>query len=77
VRPGLTGWAQIHGRNAIPWSERIEHDLWYVENRSLALDLRILLRTPVVLWKGRGVYGRDGQNAVPDFVSRSPDAPSR
>lgn len=77
VRPGLTGWAQIHGRNAIPWSERIEHDLWYVENRSLALDLRILLRTPIVLWKGRGVYGRDGQNAVPDFVSRSPDAPSR
>jgi lipopolysaccharide/colanic/teichoic acid biosynthesis glycosyltransferase len=77
VRPGLTGWAQIHGRNAIPWSERIEHDLWYVRNRSLTLDCRILLRTPVVLWKGRGVYGRDGQNAVPDFVSRSPDAPSR
>jgi lipopolysaccharide/colanic/teichoic acid biosynthesis glycosyltransferase len=62
VRPGLTGWAQIHGRNAIPWSERIEYDLWYVENRSLALDLRILLRTPLVLWRGQGVYGGGGRN---------------
>jgi lipopolysaccharide/colanic/teichoic acid biosynthesis glycosyltransferase len=77
VRPGLTGWAQIHGRNAIPWSERIEYDLWYVENRSLALDLRILFRTPIVLWTGRGVYGRDGRNAAPKFASRSSDARSR
>lgn len=57
VRPGLTGWAQIKGRNALPWHERIAHDLWYVENRSLALDLRILAKTPEVLLSGEGVYG--------------------
>lgn len=45
VRPGLTGWAQIHGRNAITWEERFALDLWYVENRSIWLDLRILFRT--------------------------------
>jgi lipopolysaccharide/colanic/teichoic acid biosynthesis glycosyltransferase len=52
VRPGLTGWAQIHGRAALPWEERIELDVWYVENRSPALDLRILLRTPLALAGG-------------------------
>ncbi len=57
VRPGLTGWAQIHGRNALPWHERIKYDLCYVQNRSLGLDLRILLRTPGVLLDGNGVYG--------------------
>ncbi len=45
VRPGLTGWAQVNGRNALSWEERFELDLWYVEHRSLLLDLRILLRT--------------------------------
>jgi lipopolysaccharide/colanic/teichoic acid biosynthesis glycosyltransferase len=52
VKPGLTGWAQIHGRAALPWEERIELDVWYVENRSPALDLRILLRTPLALLGG-------------------------
>jgi lipopolysaccharide/colanic/teichoic acid biosynthesis glycosyltransferase len=56
VRPGLTGWAQVHGRTALPWSERIELDVWYVDNRSLALDLRILARTVGVLLRGEGVY---------------------
>ena len=42
VKPGITGWAQINGRASLPWPERIELDLWYVEHRSLALDLRIL-----------------------------------
>ena len=45
VKPGITGWAQINGRASLPWPERIELDLWYVEHRSLALDLRILSRT--------------------------------
>jgi lipopolysaccharide/colanic/teichoic acid biosynthesis glycosyltransferase len=62
VRPGLTGWAQIHGRNALSWDERIEHDVWYVNHRSLRLDLYIVARTPVVLLNGTGVYGPEGQN---------------
>ena len=52
VRPGITGWAQIHGRATLPWNERIELDVWYVENRSPALDLKILLRTPLALFGG-------------------------
>jgi lipopolysaccharide/colanic/teichoic acid biosynthesis glycosyltransferase len=52
VKPGLTGWAQIHGRAALPWAERIELDVWYVENRSPRVDLRILLRTPSALFRG-------------------------
>ena len=52
VKPGLTGWAQVHGRAALPWSERIELDVWYVDHRSPRLDLRILLRTPLALVSG-------------------------
>jgi lipopolysaccharide/colanic/teichoic acid biosynthesis glycosyltransferase len=59
VRPGLTGWAQVHGRAALAWADRIELDVWYVENRSPGLDLRILLRTPLALFRGtyRGATG--------------------
>ena len=56
VRPGLTGWAQIHGRASLPWHERIELDLWYVEHASLALDLRILKRTAQMVAGGDGLY---------------------
>jgi lipopolysaccharide/colanic/teichoic acid biosynthesis glycosyltransferase len=52
IRPGLTGWAQIHGRAALPWDERIELDVWYVEHRSPRIDLKILLRTPLALFGG-------------------------
>ena len=52
VRPGLTGWAQIHGRATLPWDERIELDVWYVEHRSPLVDLKILLRTPLALFGG-------------------------
>ena len=52
VRPGLTGWAQVHGRAALPWAERIELDLWYVAHRSPRIDLKILLRTPLALFGG-------------------------
>ena len=52
VRPGLTGWAQVHGRASLPWAERIELDVWYVEHRSPLLDLKILLRTPLALVGG-------------------------
>jgi lipopolysaccharide/colanic/teichoic acid biosynthesis glycosyltransferase len=56
VRPGLTGWAQVNGRASLPWPERIELDLWYVEHRSAALDLRILARTARMVLRGEGVY---------------------
>jgi lipopolysaccharide/colanic/teichoic acid biosynthesis glycosyltransferase len=52
VKPGITGWAQVHGRAALPWAERIELDVWYVEHKSPWLDLRILLRTPLALFGG-------------------------
>ena len=52
VRPGLTGWAQVNGRATLPWAERIELDVWYVEHRSPRVDLKILLRTPLALFGG-------------------------
>lgn len=60
VRPGITGWAQIHGRNFIPWDERLALDVWYVENQSLLLDLKILVQT---IFK---VIVREGVSADPD-----------
>jgi lipopolysaccharide/colanic/teichoic acid biosynthesis glycosyltransferase len=56
VKPGMTGWAQINGRASLPWPERIELDLWYVEHQSLALDLRILQRTLGHVLRGSGIY---------------------
>jgi lipopolysaccharide/colanic/teichoic acid biosynthesis glycosyltransferase len=56
IRPGITGWAQVNGRAALPWSERIELDLHYIEHRSLALDLRILWRTLAIVFGGAGLY---------------------
>ncbi|HXY84631.1 MAG TPA: sugar transferase [Gaiellaceae bacterium] len=52
VKPGLTGWAQIHGRARVPWEDRIELDVWYVEHRSPWIDLKILARTPRALFAG-------------------------
>jgi lipopolysaccharide/colanic/teichoic acid biosynthesis glycosyltransferase len=52
VKPGITGWAQIHGRATLPWDERIELDVWYVEHRSPSVDMKILLRTPLALFGG-------------------------
>jgi lipopolysaccharide/colanic/teichoic acid biosynthesis glycosyltransferase len=56
VRPGITGWAQVNGRASLPWSERIELDLYYIEHRSLAFDLRILGRTLAIVFGGSGLY---------------------
>jgi lipopolysaccharide/colanic/teichoic acid biosynthesis glycosyltransferase len=56
VKPGITGWAQVNGRASLPWSERIELDLWYVEHRTLALDLEILARTVRMVVTGQGLY---------------------
>jgi len=56
IRPGITGWAQVNGRASLPWSERIELDLYYIEHRSLALDLRILWRTVAIVLGGEDLY---------------------
>ena len=62
VKPGITGWAQINGRNAIPWEDRIKLDVWYVDNWSLWLDFIILGRTFKTVLKREGLYGPDGIN---------------
>jgi lipopolysaccharide/colanic/teichoic acid biosynthesis glycosyltransferase len=59
VKPGITGWAQVNGRTSLAWPERIELDVWYVEHRSLRLDLRILARTARMLATGHGLYSED------------------
>jgi lipopolysaccharide/colanic/teichoic acid biosynthesis glycosyltransferase len=56
VKPGLTGWAQVNGRASLPWHERIELDLWYVEHRTFLLDLRIIVKTVEMLVMGTGLY---------------------
>lgn len=68
VRPGLTGYAQVNGRNALSWPERIELDIWYLENRSLLLDLRIVARTVWNIVRPVGLTGAGGVN--PDFPGR-------
>lgn len=55
VRPGLTGWAQLHGRNTVSWNERLALDVWYVENRTLLLDLKIMLQTVAAVARRQGV----------------------
>jgi lipopolysaccharide/colanic/teichoic acid biosynthesis glycosyltransferase len=59
VKPGITGWAQVNGRTSLPWPDRIELDVWYVEHRSLRLDLGILARTARMLATGHGLYSED------------------
>jgi lipopolysaccharide/colanic/teichoic acid biosynthesis glycosyltransferase len=56
LKPGITGWAQVNGRTSLPWSERIELDLWYIEHRSWRLDLRILVKTAGMVLHGAGLY---------------------
>ena len=65
VRPGITGWAQIHGRATLPWEERIEYDLWYIDHHSPKTDLLILLRTPLALLGGH-YKGTTGGWKYPD-----------
>ena len=66
VLPGLAGWALIHGRNSLGWKERIDYDVWYVENWSLWLDIKILFKTfYLIFFKKEGVYGKGGINDDP------------
>ena len=64
VAPGITGWAQVNGRASLPWSQRIELDVWYVEHRSPWLDLRILARTVRMVASGHGLYHDDSSGGV-------------
>ena len=64
MRPGLTGWAQVSGRNILPYEERLEYDVWYVQNWRLLMDFKILIKTPVVVLSQKGVYQQiDGLTA--------------
>lgn len=70
VRPGITGWAQVNGRNDISWQRRFELDVWYVDHRSLLLDARIALMTVAAVFTGRGVSA-DGEATVRPFTGNS------
>jgi lipopolysaccharide/colanic/teichoic acid biosynthesis glycosyltransferase len=67
VRPGITGWAQVHGRNALSWEERFDKDVWYVDHQSLGLDLLILWRTIAKVWRREGI-NQPGQATVTEFL---------
>ena len=81
VRPGLTGWAQIHGRNAVSWEEKFTLDVWYVDHCSLRLDLQILVRTVRIVLRGEGTnqpghdtveYFREAERPPPHRLRRRP-----
>ena len=76
VKPGVTGWAQIHGRNAIGWQEKFELDVWYVENWSLWLDLKILLLTPLHVLRRTGI-SEEGQATASPFLGNGDTAEAR
>ncbi|MBV9801809.1 MAG: sugar transferase, partial [Solirubrobacterales bacterium] len=65
VKPGLTGWAQVNGRASLPWPERIELDLWYVEHYSVRLDLEVIARTVRLVLGGEGIYKGERGGWVP------------
>jgi len=67
VRPGITGWAQVNGRNTISWEEKFEADLWYVDNQSLALDLKILFMTVLKVFQKEGISA-NGEATMPKFT---------
>ena len=67
VKPGITGWAQVNGRNAVSWEERFKLDVWYVDNRSFVLDLKILTMTLVKVLKAEGISG-EGTETMSEFI---------
>ncbi len=70
VRPGITGWAQVNGRNGLSWPEKFEHDVWYVENRTLWLDIRILFLTISTTLKRSGI-NQEGRATMDEFRGES------
>ncbi len=71
VRPGITGWAQVNGRNSISWEQKLDYDVWYVDHRSLMLDLRIILKTAVAVVRREGISG-SGQATMGRFTGSLP-----
>jgi lipopolysaccharide/colanic/teichoic acid biosynthesis glycosyltransferase len=69
VRPGLTGWTQVSGRNALSWEEKFRHDTWYVDNRSFFLDLKILFLTVVKVLRREGISAA-GDATMPEFTGK-------
>jgi lipopolysaccharide/colanic/teichoic acid biosynthesis glycosyltransferase len=67
VKPGITGWAQVNGRNAITWEEKFALDVWYVDNWSLWLDIKILAMTVVKVFKREGISAK-GEATMPEFM---------
>lgn len=67
VKPGITGWAQINGRNAVSWEEKFELDVWYVDHRSFWLDMKILFRTVIEVLRQRGISA-PGTDTMPEFM---------
>lgn len=70
VKPGITGWAQVNGRNAISWEEKFKLDVWYVENRSLWLDIKIIFMTIWKILKREGI-NQEGQATMEEFMGSS------
>lgn len=67
VKPGITGWAQINGRNAITWAEKFKYDVWYVDNLSLWLDIKIIFLTVLKVIKGEGI-NQPGKATMEEFM---------
>jgi len=73
VRPGITGWAQVNGRNAISWEEKFELDVWYIEKRTFGLDIKILFMTVLKVFKSEGI-NQDGHVTMPVFKGENKNA---
>jgi lipopolysaccharide/colanic/teichoic acid biosynthesis glycosyltransferase len=67
VRPGITGWAQVHGRNALTWEAKFELDIWYIDNHSLWLDVKVLAMTLIQVLKRKGIHA-EGSATMPEFT---------
>ena len=72
VRPGLTGWAQVNGRNALTWDEKFAHDIWYVDHWNFVLDLRILVLSALSVFRRHGIAA-EGSATMPEFIGSARD----
>jgi lipopolysaccharide/colanic/teichoic acid biosynthesis glycosyltransferase len=74
AKPGITGWAQVNGRNALTWEEKLKLDIWYIDNRTILLDLRILLRTLSQVVRRTGISA-ESHATMPEFWGSEGDKP--